>query len=455
MSIDLKNDTIAAICTAPGGAIAIVRISGPDALNILNDVSCGTKTITKQDARKALLRHAITPDGETCLAIYMPGPASYTGEDVAEIQCHGGNFAPVRLLRAALAAGARHAEGGEFTRRAFLNGKLDLTQAEAVADLIGASSNAAMLLAERQMAGRLGNGLRQCRESVIRVLSEIESRMDFTEEELNWMSPEELCAILQNTQKRLQEMLDSARTGALIRSGIRLVIAGAPNAGKSSLLNALLGYDRAIVTPIPGATRDTLEEHLSIRGIAIQATDTAGLRESADDVERLGVERTRKAVKAADIILWLLDSTEPETAIGHFTKEYEPEQSGVLIPCWNKCDISGTTTSLPPVPGFDSVMRISAVTGESLETLADKIENAVWGSAGRHEPEHAVSERHAAQLKAALPCLADACTRIQEEDWELAATGLHEAVHALGIITGEDANPDILDEIFSRFCIGK
>ena len=136
-------------------------------------------------------------------------------------------------------------------------------------------------------------------------------------------------------------------------------------------------------------------------------------------------------------------------------KEYEPEQSGVLIPCWNKCDISGTTTSLPPVPGFDSVMRISAVTGESLETLADKIENAVWGSAGRHESEHAVSERHAAQLKAALPCLADACTRIQEEDWELAATGLHEAVHALGIITGEDANPDILDEIFSRFCIGK
>ncbi|MBR2427106.1 MAG: tRNA uridine-5-carboxymethylaminomethyl(34) synthesis GTPase MnmE [Lentisphaeria bacterium] len=454
MSFDNVNDTIAAICTAPGGALAILRLSGPDALSILNTI-CRTKhKISREHARKAILAHALRDDGETCLAIYMPGPASYTGEDVAEIQCHGGDFAPLRLLRAALDAGARHAEGGEFTRRAFLNGKLDLTQAEAVADMIHAGSNAAMELAERQMSGQLGRKLRLCRENILRVVSEIESRLDFTDEDLDWIPADTLCNILNDTKENLLHYLDTANTGALIRNGIRLVIAGAPNAGKSSLLNALLGYDRAIVTPIPGATRDTLEETLSIRGIALRATDTAGLRSTSDQVEQLGVERTRKAVKSADVVLWLLDSTEPEKAIAHFLAEKEDGFSGKVILCWNKSDLTANQT-LPEIPGYPQVLSISAVTGEALDKLTSEIENAVWRSAGNHEDETAISERHAAMIRQALPALDEAMGLIQNEMWELAAPGLHQAIHTLGTITGESADPDILDEIFSRFCIGK
>ena len=455
MACDYVNDTIAAICTAPGGALAILRISGPEALRILNSICFSKHKITREHARKAILAHAIHSEGETCLAIYMPGPASYTGEDVAEIQCHGGDFAPVRLLRAALDAGARHAEGGEFTRRAFLNGKLDLTQAEAVADMIHAGSNAAMELAERQMSGQLGRKLRLCRENLLRVVSEIESRLDFTEEELDWIPPDTLCSILTETKNKLLQYLESAHTGALIRNGIRLVIAGAPNAGKSSLLNALLGYDRAIVTPIPGATRDTLEENLTIRGIALRATDTAGLRESDDDVERLGVERTRKAVKSADVILWLLDSTEPEKAIAHFLAEKQDGLNGKLILCWNKNDLTANAAALPSIPGYPDVLSISAITGDALDKLSAEIENAVWGAAGKHEDETAISERHAAMIREALPALDDAMGLIRDELWELAAPGLHQAIHTLGTITGESADPDILDEIFARFCIGK
>lgn len=454
MSFDNVNDTIAAICTAPGGALAILRISGPQALEILNSICWTKQKITKDHARKAILAHAIRKDGETCLAIYMPGPASYTGEDVAEIQCHGGDFAPVRLLRAALNAGARHAEGGEFTRRAFLNGKLDLTQAEAVADMIHAGSAAAMELAERQMSGQLGRKLRQCRENLLRVVSEIESRLDFTEEDLDWIPADTLCNILTGTKEKLLHYLDTANTGALIRNGIRLVIAGAPNAGKSSLLNALLGYDRAIVTPIPGATRDTLEESLTIRGIALRATDTAGLRESTDHVEQLGVERTRKAVKSADVILWLLDSTEPEKAINHFLMEKEDVVSDRIILCWNKSDLTANA-AMPEVPGYPPPLSISAVTGDSLDLLTAEIEKVVWKKAGNHEDETAISERHAAMIRQTLPDLDNAMALIHDEFWELAAPGLHQAIHTLGTITGESADPDILDEIFSRFCIGK
>ncbi len=446
-------DTIAAICTAPGGAIAIIRISGPDALELLNRVCFRKEKISAQDARKAILTPVLAPDGERCLAIYMPGPASYTGEDVAEIQCHGGDFAPDRILRAVLDAGARPADGGEFTRRAFLHGKLDLTQAEAVADMISAKSHAAGILAERQMSGAIGSKLRNCRKELIHILSEIESRMDFSEEELNWMTIPQLLAVIRPVTETLTKMRNSAAAGALIRDGIRLVIAGAPNAGKSSLLNAMLGYERAIVTDIPGTTRDTVEEHLSIGGIRIRATDTAGLRMTGDAAEQIGVERARKTIASADLIIWLLDLSEKENLaqkIRHFREEC-PGGIPVIV-CWNKSDLPHDT--LPEIPDHAPIL-ISAGTGEGLPELAKRIEETVWKGADRHESEAAVSQRHAVLLSEAIPRLKSAAGGIEREEWEIAAAELRRSVEALGRITGETASPDILDEIFSRFCIGK
>ena len=450
-----ENDTIAAICTAPGGALAIIRISGPESLRILNSVTWGPHPVGAEEARKVQLRRIGGREGERCLTLFMPGPASYTGEDVAEIQCHGGDFAPDRILHLAMEAGARPAEGGEFTRRAFLNGKIDLTQAEAVADMIAARSQAAGRLAERQMAGRLGDRIRLCRETLLHVLAEVESRMDFPEEELDWLPADELAARIRGTKKQLAKLLETAREGAVIRSGIRLVLAGAPNAGKSSLLNALLGYERAIVTAEPGTTRDTVEEPLMLNGLCVRVLDTAGLRECEEEAERLGVERTRKTLDAADVIVWLLDVSCPEELPARLRQFEEERPSGIpVLPCWNKCDLPHG--ELPVIPGFENAaIRISARSGEGISELTDKILRTVLGSPDRHEPETAVSARHADLLRRAVPQLEEAEKSVLPEEWELTAGPLREAIHALGVITGETADPDVLDEIFARFCIGK
>lgn len=449
------SDTIAALATAPGGALAILRISGPDALAILNKLCRGAHPVSASDARRVRLMHVFDSGGESVLALYMPGPASYTGEDVAEIHSHGGDFAPGRLLRAAFDAGARPAEPGEFTRRAFLNGKMDLTQAEAVADLIGAKSHAAGLLAERQMAGRLGSALRGRRGELIRLLADIESRMDFPEEELDWMTSGQMTDTLAEIRSALEHELRSARAGALIRDGIRLVIAGAPNAGKSSLLNALLGYDRSIVTDLPGTTRDTVEESLSIGGIRLRATDTAGLRGTGDAAEQIGVARARTSIAAADIVLWLLDLSHPEeydALLRHFRQEC-PADIPVIV-CWTKADLPHGTP--PDIPAFSGpALIISAQTGRGLAELSACLEKTVWAGADRHESETAVSERHAKLLRDALPPLRQAAEESRREEWELAALHIRQAAEALGRITGETVSPDILDEIFSRFCIGK
>jgi len=450
-----QNDTIAAICTAPGGALAILRISGPDSLRILNCITAGPRPVGAEDARKALLRRVRDREGERCLTIFMPGPASYTGEDVAEIQCHGGDFAPNRLLRCAMESGARPADGGEFTKRAFLNGKIDLTQAEAVADMISARSEAAGRLAERQMAGRLGDRIRLCRKTLLHVLSEVESRMDFPEEELDWLPADELAARIRGTKNGLTRLLETAREGAVIRSGIRLVLAGAPNAGKSSLLNALLGYDRAIVTASPGTTRDTVEETLVLDGLCVRVLDTAGLRECSEEAERLGVERTRKMLGAADVIVWLLDVSRADE-LPELIRQFETERpAGIpVIPCWNKCDLPHG--DLPGIPGFDkNTLCISSRSGDGMKELSREILRIVLGSPDRHEPESAVSARHAAWLRKAVPDLEAAEQNVLREEWELAAGPIRESLHSLGVITGETADPDVLDEIFSRFCIGK
>ncbi len=454
------NDTIAALCTAPGGALAIVRISGPEALAVASEVWKGRQSLSEGAARVMHLGKVCSrdggPAGEPCLAVYMKGPRSYTGEDTVELQCHGGAFAPKRLLDAVLASGARLAEPGEFTKRAFLNGRMDLTQAEAVADLINAKSESAAHLAEKQMSGLIGTAVRNERGKLLHVLAEVESRLDFPEEELDWLPAENLKEILNGCIKVIGKMIRSRKNGAILRNGMRVVIAGRPNSGKSSLLNALLGYDRAIVTPMPGTTRDTLEEFASFHGIPVRLTDTAGLREATGDpIENLGITRSRDSLRSAEIVFWVMDASSPATA-GE-SLEYmksQTENTANLIAVWNKMDLNPAPEQLPPLSGIPSV-RISARNGEGLETLLDVFENTVWNKSESSETECEVSARHAELLESAKSELEQAVGEIDSGFWELAASCLHAAITALGGVTGEDANPDMLDEIFSRFCIGK
>ena len=456
------HDTIAALCTAPGGALNILRISGPDALAIGKQVWKGKQIPGKSNARKMLLGkvcgQANDPaSGEPCLAVFLPGPGSYTGEDTVELHCHGGAFAPRRLLQAVLNAGARSAGPGEFTKRAFLNGKMDLTQAEAVADLIASKTESAARLAERQLSGCIGAKIRTFREKLMHLLAEFESRLDFPEEDLNWEKTDLCIAELREISDAIRKMILSAENGTILRNGVQVVIAGQPNAGKSSLLNALLGFDRAIVTEIPGTTRDTLEELVSLRNIPVRLTDTAGLRESAaDPVEKLGIRRSLDSLRDASCIFWVLDASTPETASESalYLMRNRPGK-GTMLAVWNKTDLPTSPEHLPELPDTPTV-RISALTGDGLENLLDRFAELVWRQTpDRETTDCEVSARHAELLKTAREVLERSCEEVLQESWELAAFSLREALNSLGTITGETVSPDILDEIFSRFCIGK
>jgi len=466
-----ENDTIAAVCTGAGGAVSIVRISGPRALEVVRTVWRGRR-LPGHDCPRVMLYgrlvSATDSPGEPSLAVFMPAPHSFTGEDVAELHCHGGSFAARRALRMALQAGARLAQNGEFTRRAFLNGKLDLTQAEAVLDLINAGSERAGLLAERQLNGAVGSLVREIRAGIVHLLSEAESRLDFSEEDLDWMPGERFRDAAIELQKQARELALTARAGILIRDGVSLVIAGPPNAGKSSLLNRLLGYERAIVTPVPGTTRDTLEESVSIGGVRFRVTDTAGLRDEdrADPVEALGMKRSRASLGAADVVLWLLDASGPADTLAARLDEMERARSQTrarFIPCWNKMDASdldpeslirAAATDDAARPGFEF---ISARTGDGLDALRKRLERTVWDGlpATAQSGGTAVSERHAALLEQAAERLGSAADEAMAESWELAGSSLRNAAELVGCITGETATPDVLDEIFARFCIGK
>ncbi|MDD3118924.1 MAG: tRNA uridine-5-carboxymethylaminomethyl(34) synthesis GTPase MnmE, partial [Victivallales bacterium] len=356
------NDTIAAICTGTGGAIAVIRISGAAAGEIGNRVWHGRHPLERSRARLMMLGTAqfAGRGGDLALAVYMPGPNSYTGEDIVEIQCHGGNLTAGKVLEATLKAGARMAAPGEFTYRAFINGKMDLTQAEAVADIINAGSNMALLLAERQNAGILGRRLGALRQQLIGILAESESRLDFTEEDLDWTPGEETATALRAIHHELQLILASRQEGAVLRNGIRVVIAGRPNAGKSSLLNWLLGFDRAIVTAIPGTTRDTLEETAHLRGIPVHLTDTAGLREADNLIENLGIDRSRKSLSCAEVVLWVLDaSSVPEAEVSEMHRRRPDTTPTIAI--WNKLDLIVPDHPLPetnlPTVGISVVQQ--------------------------------------------------------------------------------------------------
>ena len=442
------TDTIVAPASAVSGAVAVIRLSGPDALNTARRIWSGRRDPgAPENIRKMLLGKV---GDAPALAVYMKAPHSYTGDDVVELQCHGGAAAAHSVLAAALDAGCRMAEPGEFTFRAFVNGKLDLLQAEAVADVVRSGSDAALKLAERQLAGRLSNRLGQLYELINRFRSECEARLDFPDEELDFSSG--VPGSLTEAAAIIGELLATLPAGAALRDGVNIVLAGRPNSGKSSLLNLLSGRDRAIVSDIPGTTRDTVECDAVIRGIPVHLTDTAGLRDSTDAVEKLGVERSRRSIAAAQIVLWLLDLTspEPEQEVAELLRSAPPGSIAV----WNKVDLA-TDRTLPNIPEKFPVVNISAKTGENLEALYDAVMKQLFAAARPELPEIALNARAGRELESARAALEAAEEEYRSGNYELAAEESARAAHAVGMIVGKYADPDLLDEVFRNFCIGK
>jgi tRNA modification GTPase len=441
-----ENETICALATAVGGALSVIRLSGAVSLEVACRLWRGRGALGVENARRLLLGELRDLSGSlidvSCLAVYMPGPHSYTGEDVVEFHLHGGPI-PARLaLEAIQSCGVRSAEPGEFTRRAFLNGRLDLTQAEAVEQMVDAESRQALSLANRQLAGELRQVVEGHYQELELLLSEVESRLDFPEEELDWMSTEELLGRLDVRKNALLELASTRREGEILRDGARLVLSGAPNAGKSSLLNRLLGRERAIVSSTPGTTRDTVEADFVLRGIPLHLVDTAGIRgEGAGAVELDGMARAKASAAEADLVIWLVDSSDlaPMRWPGW-------EHRGILLEVFSKCDLS-------PAPA--GTLGISSRTGEGLEALSVEIERRLLGSPAGSGSLLAVSARHAALLEDAVRALDECRPLLESHEWELAAIPLRQAIAALGRITGKTPDPDVLDTIFHRFCIGK
>ncbi|MBI5137392.1 MAG: tRNA uridine-5-carboxymethylaminomethyl(34) synthesis GTPase MnmE [Nitrospirae bacterium] len=448
------TDTICAPATPPGeGAVGIVRLSGPDAVALAARhfrTSAGERL---EDVPTHSVRHGFAVDGagqrlDEALAIVMRAPRSYTREDVVEIQCHGGGASVRAVLAALLASGCRMAEPGEFTRRAFLNGRIDLAQAEAVLEVIHARTDLQQRLAQRQLAGALSHELAEVAETLRDLAARMEAAIDFPDEDTDL--PDTVRAGLADAARRLGAVVAGARSGVLLREGVRLAILGRPNVGKSSLLNRLLGYDRAIVADLPGTTRDVVDAEMVIGGVRFVVQDTAGIRAPADAVEAEGVARSRSAAAGADLRLLVLDGSAP---LCDDDRELLARHGGPgSLVAVNKCDLP-TRASLPA--GLAAI-PVSARGGAGLDAL--KAALAARVAAPGHPLEHAflVTLRQQAALEQAARAAAGARDGLAAGAYpELVAADLRAALDALGEITGETTTDDLLDRIFSRFCIGK
>jgi tRNA modification GTPase len=443
-------DTIAAVATPPGvGGVAIVRISGPVATTIASAVAGRLPP-----PRRAALRRFAAADGtiiDEGITLVFPGPFSFTGEDVVELHGHGGAVVVDQLLSRVLELGARLARPGEFSERAFLNGRLDLAQAEAVADLITAGSAASARLAMRTLQGELSRRVGTLLDLLVQLRTLVEGGLDFPDEEIEALADDALLKFIALIRAQLDVVLRSAHRGRLLRDGLRVVIAGPPNAGKSSLLNALVGHDAAIVTAIPGTTRDVLREYIQLDGLPLHVVDTAGLREVADVVEEEGIRRARGEMAVADRVLWVYDDREG------FAAE-QLAQAGLaadvaVTRVRNKIDLTGTPEGL--APGDPPTLAISAATGAGLDALRAHLKDCA-GYQGTGEGEFIARRRHLDALERVGAALDRARTAVVEHRGaELIAEDLRQAQNALGEITGAFTPDDLLEQIFATFCIGK
>ena len=462
----MKFDTspIAAIATAPGrGGIGVVRISGKD-LSAMIEAVCGLTTGTQLKPRHATYLNFVNADGSTIdqgLAIHFKAPHSYTGEDVLELQGHGGPVVLQMLLARCLEAGSgigvRLAEPGEFTYRAYLNDKLDLAQAEAVADLIDASTEAAAKSATQSLSGEFSKTINALVQKVIALRMLVEATLDFPEEEIDFLEKSDARGQLAAIRTALEQVFTQASQGALLREGLNVVLAGQPNVGKSSLLNALAGADVAIVTPIAGTTRDKVTETIQIQGIPLNIIDTAGIRElgkNGDEVERIGIERTWAEVEKADVILHMLDAARGPTRADEAIVARFPD-SVPVIRVWNKIDLSGHKAAADVLPDATHVY-LSATDRTGVDLLrAELLRIAGWQQTG--ESLYLARERHLIALKMARTHLDMAAEHAATSDQalDLFAEELRLAQERLNSITGEFTSDDLLGVIFSRFCIGK
>ena len=445
----LAAETIAAISTPAGeGAIALVRISGGEAIAVADRIFRGNEKPSQFPSHAQRLGEIVEDDrsiDQVVLSVHR-APASYTGEDLVEISCHGGILVTSRVLEACLRAGARAARAGEFTERAFLNGKMDLTQAEAVIDLIRAQTDLALRSAHEQLEGRLGAEIKAIRRQLVELLAHIEAAIDFPEEGIAPDQGAQLRGRLDSVRQEMRDLLATAEHGRILREGVRAVIYGPTNAGKSSLLNRLLGYDRAIVSEQPGTTRDTIEEVINLRGIPIRLLDTAGLRESADELEREGIARTEKSLAGADLLLQVLDRSEAKPASFNHTP---PDRIRLVL--LNKSD-------LPEHLDWHDVeaLRICCISENGLHGLEEAIVEKISGQHLRPESGVAINIRHRDCLRRALEsCELAGCTMEGGLAPEYVAVDLRAALRVLDEITGETNAEEIRDSIFAQFCIGK
>lgn len=434
-----RRDTIAAVATPPGrGGIGVVRISGHDLARLAGAVLGAVPA-----PRQARLADFLDADGSAIdrgIALFYSAPRSFTGEDVLELQGHGGRVVMQRLLERVCELGARLAMPGEFTERAFLNDKIDLAQAEAVADLVDSASRQAARSAMRSLAGEFSERIRAIDQQLLEARVHVEAAIDFAEEEIDFLAESELRERLDVVASALAALLAEARQGRVLRDGLDVVLAGAPNVGKSKLMNRLLAEERAIVTDIPGTTRDLLSADVEIHGIPVRLTDTAGLRLGGDPVEAIGIERARTAMSNADLVLVVEDDRDPSPPLA--------APAGRRLTVRNKVDLTGR-----PAGQVDDTVFVSALTGAGFDLLRDAI--AQIGGVTPGEGAFLARKRHLHALAGAQAALAEAKVRVVEGHGDLAAEDLRRAQHRLGEIVGPTSADDVLDKIFRGFCIGK
>lgn len=456
------EDTIAAVATAYGeGGIGIIRISGEEALPILQEIfefHGDTDTfISRRMTYGKIIDKEKNQIIDEVLAVYMKGPKTYTAEDVVEINCHGSMVSLRKTLALVLRKGARLAEPGEFTKRAFLNGRLDLSQAEAVIDMIRAKTDKSFDVAVSQLEGRLSLKVEEIRQNLLDLLVDITVNIDYPDEDIEEMTYEKLEESIVETQDMIEKLLATSSTGKMIREGIKIAIVGKPNVGKSSLMNGLLKETRAIVTDIPGTTRDTIEEVLSIRNIPVYLVDTAGIRETSDKVEKMGIEKSKEAFNQADFILFLLDGSRPleeeDLQIMEFLKE---RKSLVLI---NKRDL-GEAISIEEISAklpASQVIEASLLKGQGITEIEDAVEDLVYGGEIVQKESMMVNNvRHIELLQQAVKSLTDALHMSERrEALDFIEVDVKNAYERLGEIIGETVSDDIINEVFARFCLGK
>lgn len=459
------EDTIAAIATPPGiGGVGIIRVSGTRCFEIVSTLfqAKGTVPLEKRPNRTIQYGHIIDPqkDNEVLdevLLLIMRGPQSFTAEDVIEIQCHGGIVVVREILKVLLRQGARLAEPGEFTKRAFFNGRIDLTQAEAIIDIIEAKSEQSLSVAVKQLDGTLAQLIRTIREDLIALIAHLEVAIDYPEEDIEELTMDETAAKLRPILVQIDNLLATANRGRLLRDGIVTAIVGRPNAGKSSLMNALLRENRAIVTDVPGTTRDSIEEAITIEGIPVRLIDTAGIRETEDIVEKIGVDRAKEYLESAQIVICVIDASKPLTADEEAMLRHTSGKNTIVF--LNKADKGSLVTEamVNTYGTFTVVATISAAKGEGMDVLAKAVKELVYGGTVQNESTALLSNvRHITLMEQAKSQLHTSLETIEAGlPVDFVVTDMREAWERLGDITGDSLRESMVDELFSRFCLGK